>query len=194
MAASPSVLLYLLKANLALLLAAGAYFGLLRRLTFFRLNRAYLVLALLFAAVYPALPVPALLPAEAAPPMALTVVVPATGATMAPAAPVAPSVDWPAVALAAYAVGAAGLLARLLMQLLALARLRRRSRPARVLGQQVQVLTDALSPFSFGRSIYLNPDQHPGPELAAVLRHELVHVRQAHTLDVLLAQLALAAA
>jgi hypothetical protein len=58
----------------------------------------------------------------------------------------------------------------------------------------VRVLAGEISPFSFGRSIYLNPDLHPGPELAAVLRHELVHVRQRHTLDVLLAQLALAAA
>ena len=39
------VLLYLLKANVALLLFAAAYFGLLRRLTFFTLNRFYLLFA-----------------------------------------------------------------------------------------------------------------------------------------------------
>lgn len=188
------VLLYLLKANVALLLFAAAYFGLLRWLTFFTLNRFYLLFALMFAAVYPALPVPALLPTEAATPVALMVMEASGVGPGALAGPVVSLIDWPAVALAAYAVGAAGLLGRLLMQLLALARLRRRSRPALVLGQPVRVLPDALSPFSFGRGIYLNPDQHPGPELAAVLRHELVHVRQAHTLDVLLAQLALAAA
>ena len=53
-------LLYLLKAHAVLLLFAAAYFGLLRPLTFFALNRAYLAFALLFAAAYPALPVPAL--------------------------------------------------------------------------------------------------------------------------------------
>ena len=53
-------LLYLLKAHAVLLLFAAAYFGLLRPLTFFTLNRAYLAFALLFATVYPALPVPAL--------------------------------------------------------------------------------------------------------------------------------------
>jgi hypothetical protein len=46
-------LLYLLKANVVLALFAAAYYGLLRGLTFFGLNRAYLVLAVLFAAVYP---------------------------------------------------------------------------------------------------------------------------------------------
>ncbi|MET4075847.1 M56 family metallopeptidase [Hymenobacter sp. UYCo722] len=193
MAASTTILLYLLKANGALLLVAAAYFGLLRRLTFFTLNRAYLVLALLFAALYPALPVPALLPAEATP----AVFFPVVGSAEAPITTTvlsAPAVDWAAVGVALYAVGAAVVLVRLLLQLLALARLRWRSRPALVQGHTVRVLAGEISPFSFGRSIYLNPDQHPGPELAAVLRHERVHVRQWHTLDVLLAQLALAAA
>ena len=191
--AASSLLLYLLKANGALLLVAAAYFGLLRRLTFFTLNRAYLLLGILFAAVYPALPMPALLPAEATPTLAFAVIA-ATGAAGAVAAPATPPMNWAAVGVALYAAGAAVLLARLLGQLLSLARLRRQSRPALVQGQPVRVLAGKVSPFSFGRSIYLNPALHPAPELAAVLRHEQVHVRQRHTLDVLLAQLALAAA
>ena len=193
MAATSSILLYLLKANGALLLLAAVYFGLLRRLTFFTLNRAYLGLALLFAAGYPALPVPTLLPAGATPAAFFPVVGNAVAALPSPG-PDAPAIDWAAVGVALYGAGTTLLLGRLLAQLLALARLRRHSRPALVLGQAVRVLPGAISPFSFGRSIYLNPGQHPGPELAAVLRHEQVHVRQAHTFDVLLAQLALAAA
>ena len=189
----PPILLYLLKANVALALFAAAYFGLLRHLTFFRLNRFYLLFALLFAAGYPALPVPALLPAEAAPAVAFAVVETAATAAPLPVA-AAPAIDWAAVGVALYGAGAAVLLARLLVQLLSLARLRARSRPAVVQGQAVRVLAGDLSPFSFGQTIYLNPDQHPGPELAAVLRHEQVHVCQWHTLDVLLAQLMQAAA
>jgi hypothetical protein len=94
----------------------------------------------------------------------------------------------------AYAAGAGVLLVRLLGQLLVLARLRRRSCPAVVNGQPVRALAGDVSPFSFGQTIYLNPARHPAPELAAVLRHERVHVRQWHTLDVLLAQVALALA
>jgi hypothetical protein len=192
--AASSILLYLLKANAALLLFAAAYFGLLRRLTFFTLNRGYLLAALLFAAVYPALPVPALLPARATPAVVFVVteVVGAHSTALAPDPD--PVVDWVAVGLALYAAGTAVLLLRLLGQLLALGRLRRQARPAVVQGQPVRVLAGSVSPFSFWQSIYLNPDQHPGTELTAVLRHEQVHVRQWHTLDVLLAQLALAAA
>lgn len=189
-----SILLYLLKANLALVLFAGAYFGLLRRLTFFSLNRAYLLFTLLFAAVYPALPVPALLPPVATQPAAFAVVEMSGMGPDAVAGPAAPALDWAVVGLAAYAAGAAVLLVRLLVQLLSLWRLRRTSRPAVLSRQAVRTLPGEVSPFSFWQTIYLNPDQHPAPELAAVLRHEQVHVRQWHTLDVLLVQVALAAA
>ena len=193
--AASFILLYLLKANAALLLVAAAYFGLLRQLTFFTLNRFYLLLALLFAAVCPAVPMPALWPAPEVPAAAFVVLQMAVAPAHAAARPAAaPGLDWAAVGLALYAAGAAVLLARLLVQLLAVARLRRASRPAIVQGQAVRVLAGAVSPFSFGATIYLNPDRHPAPELAAVLRHEQVHVRQWHTLDVLLAHLALAAA
>lgn len=188
------VLLYLLKANVALLLFAAAYFGLLRRLTFFTLNRFYLLFALMFAAVYPTLPVPALLPVEAATPVALVVMEASGGGPGALAGPVVPPVDWAAVGLGLYAIGAAILLVRLLVQLLSLRRRQQQSQPAVINGLPVRVLAGAVSPFSFWQTIYLNPAQHPAPELAAVLCHELVHVRQWHTLDVLLAQLALAAA
>ena len=186
-------LLYLLKANVALLLFAAAYFGLLRRLTFFQLNRFYLLFALGFSAAYPALPLPALFPAEA-PPVLFSGPVTAAVAIGATATPAAGPVDWAAAGWLVYGGGVALLLARLLVQLLSLWRVRRASQPAVLGGQRVRMLAGAVSPFSFGSTIYLNPAQHPAAELAAVLRHEQVHVRQWHTLDVLLAQVAQALA
>jgi hypothetical protein len=192
-----ALLLYLLKANAVLLLFALAYFGLLRQLTFFTLNRAYLLLALGFAVVYPALPVPALFATDAPLPLALAAWVPVGAAATAAgtaAAPVAAAFDWELVLLALYGLGAAVMLVRLLVQLLAVARLRRQSQPAEFEGQPYRRLAGEAGPFSFWQTIYLNPAQHPAGELAAVLRHEQVHVRQWHTLDVLLAQLVQAAA
>lgn len=186
-----ALLLYLLKANVVLALFALAYYGLLRRLTFFGLNRVYLVLALVFAAVYPALPVPALLPAGAA--LALPV---ATGQPGAPGlASPGPAAAGPAgpllLAAGVYAAGAALLLLRLLGQLLSLALVRARARPATVLGQPVRVLPGAGGPFSFGRTIYLSEGTlADAAGLRAALHHEQAHVHQLHTLDVLLAQLA----
>lgn len=188
-----AILLYLLKANAVLVLFAAAYYGLLRRLTFFGLNRAYLLLALLFAASYPALPVPALLPAG--PLVALPAPLVAGPALASPGAASAPGFDWLALGLAGYALGTGLLGLRLLAQLLSLASVRRRARPVVVLGQPVRVLAGAGGPFSFGHTIYLSPATlADAAGLAAGLRHEQAHVRQWHTLDVLLVQVALALA
>jgi len=191
-----AILVYLLKANAVLALFAVAYYGLLRRLTFFGLNRAYLLVALVFAAVYPALPMPALLPAVALPvlPTAnLAVVSGASGAVSQEAT--ASLFDWRFVALGIYALGTGALLLRLLGQLLSLAWVRRRTQPTVVLGQPVRRLAGAGGPFSFGQDIYLSDSTLADSQhLPDALRHEQAHVRQYHTLDVLLAQVATAIA
>jgi hypothetical protein len=189
-----AALLYLLKANLVLALFAAAYYGLLRRLTFFGLNRTYLLVALAFSAVYPALPMPGLLPAEAP---ALTGLPDAwllvQSATMAPSAAVQPAAsgpDWAATGLLVYAVGVGLLLARLLMQLVALVRLHRATHPATTpAGVPYRQLPTPGDPFSFGHTIYLHAAQYSEAELAVVVAHEQAHICQHHTVDVLLAHL-----
>ncbi|SFQ79264.1 M56 family metallopeptidase [Hymenobacter arizonensis] len=187
-------LLYLVKANVVLTLFVAAYYGLLRQLTFFQLNRFYLVAAALFAAVYPSVSVPALLPASAASMVAAS----AWGALPAPpeSPPTGPlAVNWQVHLLRGYCLGAGLLVGQLLVQLLSLALVRRRARPAVVLGQPVRLLREAKGSFSFGRSIYVSEAAVADPAaLAPELRHEQAHVRQWHTLDVLLAQLTTALA
>lgn len=188
-----AALLYLLKANVVLALFAAAYYGLLRRLTFFKLNRVYLLVALLFAAVYPALPVPALWPAAK---LAALPVTPLVAPRLAQA--VGPASHTPQLLVlggALYAAGAGGLVLRLLVQLLSLALMRARSRAAVVLGQPVRLVPGTGGPFSFGGSIYLSAATlADAAGLPAVLHHEQAHVRQWHTLDVLLVQAATALA
>src|SRR5690606_27465153 len=49
----PEIVIYLLKVNLALVLFYLGYHFLLRRLTFYTLNRYYLLFGFLFSAIYP---------------------------------------------------------------------------------------------------------------------------------------------
>ena len=49
----PALFVFLLKVNVALLLFCAGYYLVLRHLTFYTLNRIYLVGAILFATVYP---------------------------------------------------------------------------------------------------------------------------------------------
>ncbi|WP_127130282.1 M56 family metallopeptidase [Pseudoflavitalea rhizosphaerae] len=46
-----------------------------------------------------------------------------------------------------------------------------------------------IVPFSFGRSIYLNKHLHTEAELREILRHEFIHVKQRHSLDMMWGEL-----
>jgi len=180
----PALLLYLLQVNGALLLFYAGYWLVLRRLTFYTLNRWYLLFAVGFAAAYPLVDVSAWL----ARPVAATTLVLGETWTYLPTAAVPALTYWTAIVWL-YWAGVGALFLRLLMQLLALYRIRLAARPAQWHGQPYRRVGTTLNPFSFGRTIYLNPDQHAPAELPAILRHEQVHVQQWHTLDVLVAQL-----
>src|SRR5476649_657001 len=49
----PALFVFLLKVNIALLLFCAGYYLVLRHLTFYTINRIYLVTAILFATFYP---------------------------------------------------------------------------------------------------------------------------------------------
>ncbi|AHJ95651.1 M56 family metallopeptidase [Hymenobacter swuensis] len=184
----PALLLYLLQMQLALLLLLAVYYGLLRQLTFHQLNRGYLLAALALAAIYPVLDLGWLRPAVA-PAAPLMQVVPAWPEATGTAVPAASGPECGLWLLAAYVLGAAVLLLRLLVQGASLWRLHRASRPVEAAGVRFRAVMGEVSPFSFGRAIYLNPAHHAPAELPVVLLHEQVHVRQAHTVDVLLGHL-----
>jgi len=184
----PAVLLYLLQMQVALLLLLAVYYGLLRRLTFHQLNRGYLLAALALAAVYPVLDLGWLRPAVA-PAAPLTPVFPAWPDAAGAAPPAASVPNYGTWLLAAYGLGAFVLLLRLLVQGASLWWLHRASRPVEAAGGRFRAVMGEVSPFSFGRAIYLNPAHHAPAELPVVLLHEQVHVRQAHTVDVLLGHL-----
>jgi Zn-dependent protease with chaperone function len=195
-----AALLYLLKAHVVLALFVAAYYGLLRRLTFFTLNRAFLLLAVVVAVGYPLLPAPMALTEVAAhvgAPLGLPVQAAATLAAP-PAATLsqpAAAFPWLLVGLSIYAAGSGILGLRLLGQLLSLARLRRGAQLDVVLEQAVWLVPGTGGAFSFGQDIYLTSSALADTEnLPDVLRHEQAHVQQAHTFDALLLQLLVAAA
>ncbi|QDA59870.1 M56 family metallopeptidase [Hymenobacter jejuensis] len=181
----PALLLYLVKANGALVLFGLAYYVVLRRLTFYTLNRAFLLFALLFSAAYPLLDIGQLFARQQELGATLQLIAPDWQAL---AVPTPTGFDYWQLLVSVYWVGMGLMAARLLGQLASLYRLHRTSPPAQVLGMRVRRLSGDLNPFSFGQTIYLNPEQHRPEELPMILQHEQVHVSQGHTLDVLLAQ------
>lgn len=184
----PALFVFLLKVNLALLLFCAGYYLVLRHLTFYTLNRIYLVTAILFASVYPqinltgfaqrhqqlAKPVQSIIYHWQAPAEKLM-------------EPLAKPDYWQWVEVIFWA-GAAVFTIRLLIQLYSLSKLYRNSKAARLYDHNVRLITGDGGPFSFWQSIYVNPERHEPEELKSILLHEQVHVNEWHTLDILLAE------
>ena len=78
------------------------------------------------------------------------------------------------------------LLIRILLQWFAL----RNIRASRVVEHEnfrLCIVDDDVKPFSFGHNIYINPAYHRPEELNEIIVHEMVHVLQRHSVDIILA-------
>ncbi|MBF8964712.1 M56 family metallopeptidase [Pontibacter sp. FD36] len=185
----PDLLLYLLKANVALVLFYLAYYLVLRKLTFYHLNRLFLVFGILFSAVYPLVDLTELFSKheELAVVQSYAVVIPAWTPSAIPQE--ASAFDYWLIPVGLFWLGCGLMLLRLLVQFVSLYKIHRASVPASYQGVDFRKVSGISEAFSFWKTIYLNPAQHQSPELESILRHEQIHVNGWHTLDVLLAEL-----
>ncbi|MDO3626375.1 M56 family metallopeptidase [Mucilaginibacter sp. BT774] len=185
----PALFLFLFKVNMALLLFCGGYYLVLRHLTFYTLNRIYLVTAIIFSTLYPKINLSDFVQrhqqlTEPVPTVILNWETPAKNLVK----PLYQPDYWQWVEVIFWA-GVALFAARMVMQLFSLLRLYRRSQPGQIDEHKVRLLKDDIGPFSFWRSVYVNPTKLSPAELKNVLQHEQIHVSQWHTLDLLLAEL-----
>lgn len=186
-----NVLDYFLKANLYGLMFASCYWFFLRRHTFFGLNRAYLLLAGGLTLLLPlvSLPTQTVDQLDGSVPVGVialpvaTIQATPTNITVETTEPIQAATDWAEISLVLYTIIAGFLLIRLTVRIAKLIQLIDQSDRRAQQDYWLVVPADATIPtFSFFRSIVLNPtDAHN----ERVLQHELVHVRQYHSVDVL---------
>src|SRR5690554_1282551 len=180
-------LLYLIKANVALALFYLGYYLLLRKLTFYGINRYYLVFALVFSALYPAIPIDQWFAANQDAPPQLMLTLPDWQQLQLPEetnllAIVFSSDYW-------ISIGLFGLL--FVIKLIGIGRIHFRSVPARWERFDYRKSNENISPFSFWTNIYFNPRLYTEEEYEKIFSHEQVHVTQLHSLDNLLAEMSL---
>ena len=75
---------------------------------------------------------------------------------------------------------------RLLIQLISLWRFKKQTKESLIHGIKVRLFNEPENPFSFFHWIFINPAIHQEEELSGILAHEQIHVRQYHTIDILL--------
>lgn len=185
----PALFVFLFKVNVALLLFCAGYYLVLRHLTFYMLNRVYLMAAIVFATLYPNIDLSNFAQqhetlAKPVQTIVLNWQAPAEGFIK----PLTQPNYWQWATVIFWA-GAIFLAFRLMMQLFSLLQLHRRSKAAKIHEHDVRLIDGEAAPFSFWRSIYINPANHTPADLKAILLHEQVHVNGWHTLDILLAEL-----
>ncbi len=178
----PELLVYLFKANLALVLFYLGYRVLLRKLTFYHLNRMYLLFAWVFSLSYPLIDVGAWLARRPEVPVGEFRIV-----FDWQEAPVE-TFNWWFVIAGVFWLGVVWFGCRLAIRLGSLWHLHRGSRPATWRLFRFRQVFGRVAPFSFWRNIYLNPHLHEEEELGEIFRHEAVHIDGLHTVDVLLAE------
>lgn len=88
-----------------------------------------------------------------------------------------------------YLAGVVVLLVRLAVQAFSLYRLIVRMPEKEINGVRVKCLNDPSGPFSFFRWIFMNPAAVKEDEISEILTHEMAHVKQHHSVDVLLAEI-----
>jgi hypothetical protein len=186
-----SVTQYLLESSIGLALFYALYYFLLRRETFFQFNRVYLLLMPAVSLTIPLLHFEqAAAPSSIAGEVLLPVIREATsaklqiyGQLMAPTP--AFSLSLADILLGLYFTGALFMLSRLSLRLLALQRRIRRSRREQK-GRYTLLTPDRDIPASsFFSYVFWKGDGLPEAK-RIILEHELVHVRQRHSVDVLL--------
>jgi len=181
----PHFFLILLKINLVLILFSATYYLVLRRLTFYSLNRAFLVFGIIFSSAYPFINLTGFLAAHKSVPA----FVPELNQQVSQLVKQdAVPVLWQILTLLFYA-GVVLMGLRLLVQFISLYRMHQNSSPDKLNQYPVRILADEVSPFSFWQTIYINPGLHKQEDLPNILAHEKVHVEQWHTLDIILAEI-----
>ena len=182
---------YFIEANLSLALFFGAYMLVLRHETDFRLQRAFLLLGIFISLTFPLLHieynehvVPLL--GQLMPPALLPEIV-IFGNASSWSADAELNVNWFAYAQIFYVAGLVFFFCRFLVRLAGLIIFLKRSRPS-TNGLIKVVESDEIAPtFSFFNFIVLGQAKSlSSEEKQKVIHHETIHVRQYHSLDILL--------
>lgn len=177
---------YLLKSSLLLSASCLVYYYLLRNEVSFLMNRLFLLLMIPLSFLLPVSPL-------VSPFRSLTFYPVPANPIPESAATAAPTSSLPSLLFIIYILGVLLFCLRILFHLFHLFRLSRQYPTQRLQNIVLVKVADPIPPFSFFNRIFL---QYTGPDesdsLKQIISHESVHIRQFHSLDILLMELVVA--
>lgn len=182
-------MLYLLKFISGSTLLWGVYHFGLEQEKMHRFKRFYLLFSLGFALVVPLIPLPRF-EQEVMPVFVLgnetmqaTPILPQVGPEKSPYFPIE------AILGVVYTIISASLLTRLMYNLYQALRLKTKGKKLSHAGVPLVILPKDIPTHSFFNTIYINQKDYAEDGASAILTHELAHIRQGHSWDILFVEL-----
>lgn len=184
----PFILLYCIKLTVGLAIVSLFYQLVLRKLTFYNWNRLYLLIYTALCFYIPFIDISPVLQQNAW-----------TNATIVQWVPlVHESANTEGISNNQTGIFSAGnmmivimltgmsiFLFRLLIQFISFRRMLKKASFISGDGMKLYSVNEHIIPFSFGNSIFINPQLHSAEELQEIIRHEFVHVKQRHSIDII---------
>lgn len=184
----PFFFIYLLKLSINLAVVFLFYHFVLRRLTFYNWNRWYLLGYTLLSFFIPFIDISSLLEKNEWIESTVVQWVPVVNNSSVSATTVtAGSGFFTAISITALLIitGMLVLLGRLLIQFISFRKMMKKAHFISGDVMKIYQVDENIIPFSFGNSIFINRDLHSEMELQEIIRHEFVHVKQLHSIDIL---------
>jgi hypothetical protein len=188
---SMNAIIYLLQVSACTGIFYGFYYLMLRRLTFFSINRWYLLVTLILSFGIPLLTIT--IRPDAAPIVREVVYVNnmqtyQTGQVSQEV--IQPPINWVDAIKAIYFLAVTALLIKLIVMLASFFRRVKRKSIIRIGNVHVVYNADKLNNGSFLNYIFLNDDELSPDEIQQIIAHEMLHVKLFHSVDRILAKLA----
>jgi TonB-dependent SusC/RagA subfamily outer membrane receptor len=187
----PVLLIYLIKLSCSLGITWLFYRLVLRNLTFYTWNRWYLLGYAVISFLIPVVDIGPIRGEDPALQPLIIQYIPVIGVPVGPStlakSQTSPWDPWNYLLLT-LALGSCFLLIRFAIRWHSLHRMRRQAMLLEETPVKIFSVAQPIAPFSFGNAIYLNPARHTEKEWAEIILHEYVHIRQRHTIDILLAE------
>ncbi|WP_346237168.1 TonB-dependent receptor plug domain-containing protein [Niabella insulamsoli] len=181
----PALIDYLLKLSICLAIVYLFYQLFLRRLTFYNWNRWYLLGYTALSFIIPLIDIMPSLQSRALQGNAMMEWIPVIGFAPARQQHFLETLSYWDWFIALLLLGSLVLMVRFLIRFHAFKKMK--SKAELISGDEMKIyqLNEPVTPFSFGNAIFINTEMHSGEDLEEIIRHEFVHVKQKHTVDII---------
>lgn len=184
-----NLLLYFVKANGLIIAFYVMYVLFLRKETFFVSNRIYMILGLILSLIVPLITFKKIVWIDSTPNSNNFPLIVTTNNNSIEVPIQAYQIDWLLIVTLAYLIVSVVIIANIVLEIASFFKKIRKNNKQKESDYTLVTLETSENPFSFFQYIVINPKQFSDAELQHIVTHESIHVKQRHSMDVLIGKL-----